>query len=182
MKALIIVDVQNDFCTGGALPVQGGENIIPYINNDMQNHDLVIATKDWHPSDHSSFFSNNEKGIWANHCVKGSYGAELHKNLNTEGIDFIFSKGYNKEVDSYSGFFDENRQSTGLGEFLAQKGITEVTIVGLAFEYCVKFTAFDACSLGFKTTIDMNGTRALESYFKTLKECIGKRIKLKERI
>jgi nicotinamidase/pyrazinamidase len=163
MKALLVIDIQNDFCEGGSLSVEGAKEIIPYVNSLMNKYSLVVATKDWHPLNHSSFLSNNpETGIWPNHCIKGSEGAKLHKEIDLESIDFIFSKGANPLVDSYSGFYENNKTtSTGLGEFLKLKGITEVLIVGLALDYCVKATALDALKFGLKVSVDLKGTRAV---------------------
>lgn len=162
MKALLIIDVQNDFCKNGSLAIPDGETIVPYINNIMNDFDLVIATKDWHPENHSSFKKNSTEGIWPSHCVKGTKGAELHPDLNNEGIDFTFSKGTNPLIDSYSGFFENDQKtSTGLGEFLKLKGVDSVHIVGLALDYCVKFTAIDSLKFDLKCTVDLNATKGV---------------------
>ncbi|MGO1242857.1 MAG: bifunctional nicotinamidase/pyrazinamidase [Sphingobacterium sp.] len=178
MKVLIIVDIQNDFLPGGALAVPGGDQVIPYINGIQGDYDLVVATQDWHPSDHFSFISghpgrevfdvlNLEGGqtqiLWPDHCVQGSLGAQLPGSLAQEAIHAIFRKGVNKEIDSYSGFFDNRRQaSTGLGGYLTEKGATQVDVCGLAADYCVFFTAMDALEQGFKTRILLEGTRAID--------------------
>ncbi len=166
MKALIIVDIQNDFCPGGSLAVTDGDTIIPIVNKVMPLFDVVIATQDWHPPDHGSFAANHidrkvgeiidlnglPQVLWPVHCVQGFKGAALHADLNIKGIDRIFEKGTIPEVDSYSGFFDNGRRnSTGLGDFLLEKGVKEVYVCGLATDYCVKYTTLDALSLGFKT-------------------------------
>lgn len=174
-KALIIVDVQNDFCPGGALAVKHGDEVVAVINGLQKNYDLVVATKDWHPLNHKSFASNNNAPVgelrtlngrpqvmWPNHCVQGTEGAEFHPELNTLKIEKIFTKGENPEVDSYSGFFDNDKKSsTGLGEYLREKKVTEVDVVGLALDYCVKATALDAKNLGFKTRVILDATRAV---------------------
>jgi nicotinamidase/pyrazinamidase len=176
MKALILVDIQNDFCEGGALAVKDGSKIIPIINRMMPNFTFVIATQDFHPANHKSFSSNNpgtkvgEMGslngkpqiMWPDHCVQGTLGCLLRGDLNQKLITRIFQKGTNPNVDSYSGFYDnDNSSSTGLGEYLKLEGVTEVLIVGLALDYCVKFTALDAQKLGFKTSVAVPATRAV---------------------
>lgn len=176
MTALIIVDVQNDFLPGGALAVAEGDQIIPYINEIQGSYDLVVATQDWHPTDHKSFASNNpdrnigevidlnglQQIMWPVHCVQNSKGASFADALNQEKIDKVFVKGTDPEIDSYSGFFDNGkRKSTGLGDYLKSKGISKIAVVGLAADYCVKFTALDAASLGFEVEVHKAGTRAV---------------------
>lgn len=178
MKALIVVDIQNDFCPGGALAVKDGDKIIPLVNKLMQDpqYDYIVATQDWHPVEHKSFASNNpgakvgELGslnglpqvMWPNHCVQDTKGARFNPELYSQLFDKVFPKGENKEVDSYSGFFDNDKQSsTGLGEWLKLHGISEVHVVGLALDYCVKATALDAHSLGFKTSVILDATRSV---------------------
>lgn len=179
MKALIIVDAQNDFCPGGKLAVNNGDKIIDFINQKIEfrkfiGYQLVVATLDWHPQDHKSFASNNNKPVgsmgelngqaqvmWPDHCIIDSHGAELHPNLN-KSIDFFVKKGTNPEVDSYSGFFDNDKKSaTGLNEILLASKITEVDVVGLALDYCVKATALDAKRLGYKVNVLLQGTKAV---------------------
>ena len=175
-KALILVDIQNDFLPGGALAVPCGDAVIPVANNIIKNFSDVIATQDWHPSDHGSFasqYSGKEPGelielngltqvLWPDHCVNNSEGAAFAPDLNTEKITRVFQKGMNKDVDSYSGFFDNSKRSdTGLGDYLKSRRITDVFIMGLATDYCVKFTALDACSLGFKTHLITRGVRGV---------------------
>lgn len=176
-KALIVVDVQNDFCDGGALAVPNANEIIPYINLLMQDdqYDQIILTQDWHPANHKSFASNNGKQIgdtitlngmsqfmWPDHCVQNTFGAEFHKDLNVEKANHIIQKGKNTDFDSYSGFQDNNHfMKTGLEDYLKYHDIQLVEIVGLAMDYCVKFTALDAARAGFVTCVHFNGTRAV---------------------
>src|SRR3954468_12732007 len=153
MNALIIVDVQNDFVPGGALPVPEGDKVLPVINNLQPKFDLVVATQDWHPASHGSFAANHPgkkpgdviqlKGLpqilWPVHCVQNTTGAAFVPTLDAKRIAKVFPKGTDPQVDSYSGFFDNGRQkATGLAEYLKQRGVTELYIVGLATDYCVK--------------------------------------------
>ncbi|MEQ9301825.1 MAG: bifunctional nicotinamidase/pyrazinamidase [Cyclobacteriaceae bacterium] len=176
MKALIIVDVQNDFLPGGALAVPEGDEVIPYINSIQDQYDLVVATQDWHPANHGSFAANHQgrkpgdeidlnglgQILWPVHCVQDSFGAELANALNKALIDKIFTKGEDAKIDSYSGLYDNGkRRSTGLGEYLNERGATDVDVVGLAADYCVKFTALDAHEFGFTTCVLKQGTRAV---------------------
>ncbi|WP_028974925.1 bifunctional nicotinamidase/pyrazinamidase [Spirochaeta cellobiosiphila] len=165
MKALIIVDIQNDFCPGGALAVKEGDSIIEGVNSIAKEYDLVITTQDWHPSNHGSFASQHEGAkpydmgtlsgrpqvMWPDHCVQGTKGAQFHPQLNVKAVNFI--KGTNPKADSYSGFFDDDGASTGLDEYLKEEDITEVEICGLATDYCVKYTALDALKCGYKTSV-----------------------------
>lgn len=178
-KALIIVDVQNDFCEGGSLAVPGANEIIPYINLLMQDniYDEIILTQDWHPADHKSFASNNGKKIgetiilngipqfmWPDHCVQGTPGADFHPDLNREKVTHIIQKGTNPDYDSYSGFQDNNQMvKTGLEDYLKYHDIELVEIVGLAMDYCVKYTCLDAAKIGFVTCLHFNGTRAVNA-------------------
>lgn len=173
MKALIIVDVQNDFLPGGALAVSRGNEVIPYINSIMDKFDLVVSTQDFHPPGHKSFASSHNlpvgsdiqlggitQKLWTDHCVQGTYGAEFSSLLNLKGIAKNFVKGTNLEVDSYSGFLDNDKKSaTGLEEYLKAQNISEVYVVGLALDYCVKATALDALKAGFKTHVLLRGTK-----------------------
>jgi nicotinamidase/pyrazinamidase len=175
MKALIIVDVQNDFLPGGALAVKEGDQIIPLINRLQSKFDLIVATQDWHPKDHGSFAGNHNKNpgekiqlagleqiLWPDHCVQETPGADFAADLKVEKIDKVFCKGTNKNIDSYSGFFDNgHKKSTGLGDYLKEKGVTEVYIVGLATDYCVKFTALDAVRLGYKTYLIVDACKGV---------------------
>ena len=176
-KALIIVDVQNDFCEGGALAVPEANTIIPYINLLMEAlvSAPIVLTQDYHPDNHKSIASNNGKNVgetislngvpqfmWPDHCVQGTFGAEFHKDLNRDKVTHIIQKGKNVEIDSYSGFQDNNHfMKTGLEDFLKYHDIQLVEIVGLALDYCVKFTAIDAFNAGFITCLHFNGTKAV---------------------
>ncbi|MDY3505734.1 bifunctional nicotinamidase/pyrazinamidase [Riemerella anatipestifer] len=176
-KALIVVDVQNDFCEGGALAVPNANEIIPYINLliEENQYDKIIFTQDWHPANHKSFASNNGKKVgetislngvpqfmWPDHCVENSFGAEFHKDLDTSKVDYIVKKGKNPEIDSYSAFQDNNHfMKTGLADYLKENDIQLVEIVGLALDYCVKYTCLDAVKEGFLTCLHFNGTRAV---------------------
>ena len=168
MKALLIIDLQNDFLPGGALAVNCGDEIIPIINELQSVFDLVIATKDWHPANHKSFASNHqnekignvinlngiEQVLWSDHCVQNSFGAELSSLLNKDSISKIIIKGTDTEIDSYSAFFDNNHiNSTGLHKYLKENNVDELFITGLATDYCVYFTVKDALQLGYKTRL-----------------------------
>ncbi len=157
-SALILVDIQNDFCPGGSLAVKEGDAVVPIANELQKLFPLVVATKDWHPQGHSSFVS-----LWPPHCVQETRGAEFVAGLDTSRIARVFLKGTDLEIDSYSGFFDnEHRRATGLGDYLKERGVTDVYIVGLATDYCVKFTALDAVRLGFNTTVVEDACRGVE--------------------
>lgn len=177
MKALIIVDVQNDFLEGGSLAVPNGNDVIPIINKIQNDFELIVATQDWHPINHKSFAANHldknefevidlnglQQVLWPVHCVQGSFGAEFHQDLNSNKIEAIFRKGMDAEIDSYSGFFDNGkRKNTGLFGYLKDRNVTEVFVCGLAADYCVQFTANDALNLGFKTTIIDNATKPID--------------------
>ncbi|SHO56423.1 bifunctional nicotinamidase/pyrazinamidase [Vibrio quintilis] len=174
-KTLVIVDVQNDFSSEGALAVPDGESVVPVINQIMPFFDFVIATQDWHPEAHASFASTQEcqpgdvidlggfqQVMWPDHCVQGTKGAEFIKGLNTDKINHIIRKGTDIEIDSYSGFYDNNKKkSTGLAEFLASPDLHELYIVGLATDYCVRYTALDAVASGFKTYVIQDACRGV---------------------
>lgn len=177
MKALLLIDIQNDFLPGGALAVTDGDQVIPVANRLTSQFPLVVATQDWHPSDHRSFASQHpgrnvgevinldglEQVLWPDHCVQGSVGAQFAPELNLNAIDYVIQKGTDVFIDSYSGFFDnDHRKSTELDKLLRDQGVTEVQLVGLATDYCVKFTALDAVSLGFKTSVVLEGIRGVE--------------------
>lgn len=177
MKALIIVDVQNDFIPGGSLAVPEGDKIIERINKIQEKFDLIVATQDWHPANHKSFASQHEnkylfdqidlggfnQTLWPDHCIQGTKGAEFHKDLNMNKVEAIFRKGTNREIDSYSGFFDNQRKkSTGLDSYLKAHNVTSVYVCGLAADYCVYFTALDALSLGYDATILDESTKAID--------------------
>lgn len=168
MKTLVIIDVQNDFLPGGALAVSGGDEIVPIVNALMSEFELVVATQDWHPLGHGSFAANHpgrapfEQGeldglpqtLWPIHCVQNTGGALFAPGLDTRRIARVFPKGMNSLVDSYSGFFDNgHRGSTGLADWLRSRGVTEISVCGLATDYCVKFTVLDALREGFGVTL-----------------------------
>lgn len=176
MRALICVDIQNDFCPGGSLEVKEGDQVIPVANKLMEHFDLVVATQDWHPANHKSFAAMHpwrypgdvidlnglQQILWPIHCVQGSFGAEFAPGLNTDAFEAVFVKGTDTEIDSYSGFFDNgHRKPTGLGDYLKEKGVNEVYILGLALDVCVKFTVLDALGLGFKTYLVEDGCRGV---------------------
>jgi len=176
-EALILVDIQNDFCPGGALAVNEGDLIVPLVNKLIAVFPLVIATQDWHPAEHLSFAANNpgknigdfidlagEKQIlWPAHCVQNTLGAEFVSSLAKEKITKVFRKGSNRMIDSYSGFYDNNHSSsTGLGEYLRENGVEIIYVTGLATDYCVKFTVLDALKLGFKTVLIADAVRGVE--------------------
>jgi len=178
MKALVIVDVQNDFMPGGQLEVPQGNMIIPVINRLQNKFDLVLATQDWHPQNHLSFASNHlnkdpfekiilnglEQILWPDHCVQGTTGAEFHPGLETYKIASIFRKGMDPEFDSYSGFYDNGHKiSTGLASYLKEKGITETYFCGLASDICVYFTIKDSILEGFDATLIEDASRPLNN-------------------
>ncbi|MDB2398651.1 bifunctional nicotinamidase/pyrazinamidase [Planktomarina sp.] len=176
MRALIVVDVQNDFCPGGALAVAGGDEIVAQINNRMADFDAVILTQDWHPAGHSSFASSHKADVfssiempygpqvlWPDHCVQGSFGAAFYKDLATDRADLILRKGYRPGIDSYSAFFENDRSTaTGLEGYLTTRGVWDVTFVGLATDYCVAYSALDAARLGFAVSVDTALCRAID--------------------
>lgn len=177
MRALILVDIQNDFMSFGALPVADGEAVVEVANALAERFGLVIATQDWHPADHGSFAKTHpglragdivdlggvEQVLWPEHCVQGTPGASFHSALNVAAIDHVVRKGEDLAVDSYSGFFDnDRRRDTGLGEYLMSRGVDEVVICGLATDYCVKYTVLDAVGMGFGVTVIEDGCRAVD--------------------
>lgn len=177
MRAIILVDIQNDFLPGGALAVPNGDDVVPVANRLMPEYELVVATQDWHPADHMSFASQHdghsvgevisldgvEQVLWPDHCVQGSRGAKFAAELYTDGIDHVVQKGTDPFIDSYSGFFDnDHKKSTGLSEYLKQRGVTAVDVMGLATDYCVKYTAMDAVVLGFDVRLLAEGARGVE--------------------
>lgn len=178
MHALIIVDIQYDFLPGGALPVAQGDTVIPVINHIQGDYDLVVATQDWHPVGHHSFASAHpgrrpfdiidlaglEQVLWPDHCVQGTTGASLSDQLNANRVEAIFRKGTDPAIDSYSGFFDNGRRKrTGLAGYLQDRGVTAVSVCGLAADYCVYFTAMDALQSGFPTRILEGAVRAIDA-------------------
>lgn len=175
-RALILVDLQNDFMPGGALPVPDGDAVVPVANRLMTGFELVVATQDWHPPDHLSFAANHpgrkpgdvidlggvRQVLWPAHCVQGTPGAAFHRDLDLRGVHHVVRKGTDREIDSYSGFFDNaHRKATGLEAFLRSRGVVELAIMGLATDYCVRFTAEDARALGFRVALIPEGCRTL---------------------
>ena len=175
-EALIVIDVQNDFCPGGALAVGGGDEIVPGINALMDEFETVVLTQDWHPAGHSSFASSHDgrdaftemempygpQMLWPDHCIQGSKGAEFHPDLWTEPAQMIVRKGFRPEIDSYSAFFENDRvTTTGLVGYLRARSIQKLTLVGLALDYCVNFSAVDGAKLEFDVHVDYQLCRAI---------------------
>ncbi|PIE18883.1 MAG: nicotinamidase/pyrazinamidase [Proteobacteria bacterium] len=176
MRALILVDIQNDFLPGGALAVPAGDEVVPIANALSGRFNLVVATQDWHPPEHGSFAANHQgrspgervdldgldQILWPVHCVQGTAGASFASALDVAALDAVFRKGTDPRVDSYSGFFDNGRRNeTGLGRWLKALRVDEVFVLGLATDYCVRWTALDAVSLGFATTLVADGCRGV---------------------
>lgn len=174
--ALILVDIQNDFVSGGALAVPDGDQVVPVANRLMPRFPLVVATKDWHPRDHLSFASQHpgktegqvidleglDQILWPDHCIRDTHGAQLVAALDQERIHEVITKGTDRSVDSYSGFFDNGRRkATGLESLLKRHGVTGVCVMGLATDYCVRYTALDAVQLGLKTCLIQDGSRGV---------------------
>lgn len=184
MKALILIDIQNDFLPGGALAIPRGDEIIPVVNRLQDYFELVVATQDWHPSSHKSFASNHrgqkpfdvielhglKQTLWPDHCLQGTVGADFSRELHMNKVEAIFRKGTDPEIDSYSAFFDNGHQkSTGLADYLQGRNIDEVYLTGLAGDICVFYSGMDSLKEGFKTNIIEDGVRPLteESFRKT---------------
>ncbi len=176
-QALLVIDVQNDFCPGGALAVSNGHEVIPVINQLIGEHEHVIVTQDWHPADHSSFASQHKDSkpfdttdvsygkqtLWPDHCVQGTFGAEFHRALAWTTAELVIRKGFRKTVDSYSAFFENDRKTpTGLGGYLNERAIKALILTGLATDYCVGFTALDGRKLGFEVTVIEGACRAID--------------------
>jgi len=177
MTALIVIDVQNDFCPGGALAVAGGDEVVDPINGLMADYDAVILTQDWHPEGHSSFASEHPgkapfdmtempygpQVLWPDHCIQGSEGAKFHGWLNTTRADLIIRKGFRPGIDSYSAFFENDHETpTGLEGYLRTRGISDLHLVGLATDFCVGYSAEDAARLGFQVTVLTEYCRAID--------------------
>jgi nicotinamidase/pyrazinamidase len=175
--ALLVIDVQNDFCPGGALAVAGGDQILPGINALMGEAAAVILTQDWHPAGHSSFALSHPGAapmsvtqmpygaqvLWPDHCIQGSIGAQFHPDLAVDRADLILRKGHNPAIDSYSAFFENDRTTaTGLTGYLHTRGITDLTLVGLATDFCVNYSALDAARLGFNVTVRTDLCRGID--------------------
>jgi nicotinamidase/pyrazinamidase len=176
-EALIVIDVQVDFCPGGALAVPGGDQIVPGINDLTADFSAVILTQDWHPADHLSFASQHRgrapmevtqmpygpQVLWPDHCVQGTQGAAFHPALNTTRADLVIRKGFRRAIDSYSAFFENDRVTpTGLEGYLRTRGLTRLTLVGLATDFCVNYSAVDAARLGFAVTVRQDLCRAID--------------------
>ena len=177
MNALILVDLQNDFMPGGALAVPHGDEVIPLADELQQRFELVLATKDWHPPDHGSFAANHpgkkpgdriildgiEQILWPVHCVQNTYGAEFAPSFDTSRIAHIFHKGTEPNIDSYSTFFDNaHRRHTGLAHYLEKRGIKDIYLMGLALDYCVKYSTLDARHLELSTYVIVDGCRGID--------------------
>ena len=177
MHALIVIDVQNDFCPGGALAVPEGDSILPGINALMAGFPVVILTQDWHPAGHSSFASQHPgkapmemtempygpQVLWPDHCIQGSNGAAFHAELTTDRADLIVRKGFNPAIDSYSAFFENDHETpTGLAGYLRERGVGRLVIAGLATDFCVAYSAIDGATLGFDVTVDTTLCRAID--------------------
>jgi len=175
--AFVAIDVQNDFCPGGALAVAEGDKVVSVINALMPRFPVKVLTQDWHPKDHFSFASNRKGGmpfgtveapygiqvLWPDHCVQGTEGAAFHVDLNTDCADLILRKGYRPHIDSYSAFFENDHTTpTGLEGYLRERGIGKLVIAGLATDFCVRFSAVDAARLGFDVTVLEDGCRAID--------------------
>lgn len=174
---LLVIDVQNDFCPGGALEVADGDAVVPVINRLARRFAHVALTQDWHPAGHSSFATSHPgaepfqtinmpygpQTLWPDHCVQGTTGAALHPQLSTERAELIIRKGFRREIDSYSAFYENDRRTpTGLAGYLRERGLTRIFLVGLATDYCVHYSAVDARRLGFETVVIESGCRAID--------------------
>ena len=176
-KALIVIDMQNDFCPGGALAVTGGDQIVGQINDLMAEFDAVVLTQDWHPATHASFADNHAGAepfsvtrmpygpqvLWPRHCVIGTDGAAFHPDLDLDRADLIVRKGFRPQIDSYSAFFENDHETaTGMAGYLRERDLTDLTLVGLAHDFCVAWSAVDALKLGFSATVIEDATRAID--------------------
>ncbi len=177
MEALLVVDVQNDFCTGGALAVPGGEAVVPGVNRLWDRYACKLLTQDWHPPGHASFASSHtgkhpfdtamldygEQVLWPDHCVQGTSGAAFHPELRTDGADLVLRKGFRPSIDSYSAFFENDRTTpTGLAGYLRERGVERVVLAGLATDFCVGYSAIDALAAGFDTVVLEDLCRGLD--------------------
>lgn len=176
-EALIVIDVQNDFCPGGALAVAGGDEILSRVADQMARFAVRVLTQDWHPADHSSFAANHPGAadfsmiempygpqvLWPVHCVQGTTGAGFHRDLPVDRADLILRKGFRTGIDSYSAFFENDRTTpTGLDGYLRNRGVRGITLVGLALDYCVGYSALDAARLGYRVSVLQGGCRAID--------------------
>ncbi len=175
--ALLVIDMQNDFCPGGALAVAGGDMIVPLVNRLIQQFAHVVLTQDWHPAGHASFASSHAgaapyasvdmpygpQTLWPDHCIQGTHGAAFHAGLDWTRAELVVRKGYRPAIDSYSAFFENDRSTpTGLGGAMRERGITSLVLCGLATDYCVAYSALDAARLGFRTSVRMDACRAID--------------------
>jgi nicotinamidase/pyrazinamidase len=175
--AIVVIDVQNDFCPGGALAVEAGDEVVPEINRILRDFPVRVFTQDWHPVGHGSFASSHPgqapfdviemaygpQVLWPDHCVQGTDGADFHEDLHVEPAEMILRKGFRPDIDSYSAFFENDKMTpTGLEGYLRGRGVTTVTLVGLATDYCVAWSALDAARLGFKTRVKLSACRAID--------------------
>lgn len=175
--ALLVIDVQNDFCEGGALAVSGGSEIVKPINAMLGDYKTIVFSQDWHPAGHSSFASTHthhqpydvvkmpygSQVLWPDHCVQGEHGAEFHAELQIDAAQLIIRKGFRAQIDSYSAFFEnDHKTGTGLDGYLRSRGIEAVTIVGLALDFCVYYSALDARKLGYQVTVKQDACRAID--------------------
>jgi nicotinamidase/pyrazinamidase len=176
-QALVVIDLQNDFCPGGALAVAGGDEVVPLVNEVAKDFEHLILTQDWHPPGHSSFASSHngrkpfetitmpygEQTLWPDHCVQGTKGAEFHPGLDVTRAELILRKGFRPGIDSYSFFFENDRKTpTGLAGYLRECDMHDITLVGLATDYCVAYSALDAARVGFKVTVRLDCCRAID--------------------
>ncbi|MCB1336814.1 MAG: bifunctional nicotinamidase/pyrazinamidase [Maritimibacter sp.] len=176
-EAIVVIDVQNDFCPGGALAVDGGDEVVPVINRILRNYPVRVFTQDWHPAGHRSFASAHlgklpfetvtmpygPQVLWPDHCVQGSDGAEFHEDLQTAPGHAFLRKGFNAEIDSYSAFFENDHKTpTGLDGYLRARGVERITFAGLATDFCVAWSALDAARLGFGVTVRLDACRAID--------------------
>ena len=176
-SALLVIDVQNDFCPGGALAVQDGDQVVSPINAMMDQFNSIVLTQDWHPADHVSFATNHDDAepfdsisldygtqtLWPTHCVATTPGAQFHKDLNTSTAQMVVRKGFRSQIDSYSAFFENDQLTpTGLHGYLQERGNNEVVLCGLATDYCVAWSALDAAKLGYATTVVLSACRAID--------------------
>jgi nicotinamidase/pyrazinamidase len=176
-EALIVIDVQNDFCPGGALAVAGGDEIVPEINAMLADYSVRVLTQDWHPADHASFAANHPGAspfsmvempygpqvLWPVHCVQGTAGAAFHARLNADAADLVIRKGFRTGIDSYSAFFENDHTTpTGLEGYLRTRGATDLTLVGLATDFCVAYSALDAVRLGFDVKVRLSACRGID--------------------
>ena len=175
--ALVVIDLQNDFCPGGALAVAGGDDIVPIVNRMIAENENVVLTQDWHPAGHSSFASTHDgkqpfetidmpygpQTLWPDHCVQGTKGAQFHPDLVWTRAELIIRKGFRKTIDSYSAFFENDHKTpTGLGGYLKERNIGSITLVGLATDFCVAYSALDARKLGIEVTVELDACRGID--------------------